>query len=177
MKGKLSLLYNIHTRHHQAHANDIWNWKKDEYRMSREKMLQPYWWWWFSHSVKINPSLLVPPKLKWKNNILQRLVYATEYSLKILLLLFIYYFWLHCRTRASSNCRGGGGYSPVAGHGLLIAVASLVAEHTFQGTQTSVISAHGLSSCGAHRLSCPKEWGIFQDQGWNSCPLHWQADS
>ena len=28
-----------------------------------------------------------------------------------------------------------------------------------------------------HRLSCPVACGIFLDQGLNSCPLHWQADS
>ena len=28
-----------------------------------------------------------------------------------------------------------------------------------------------------HRLSCPAAYGIFLDQGLNSCPLHWQADS
>ena len=26
-------------------------------------------------------------------------------------------------------------------------------------------------------LSCPAACGIFLDQGWNLCPLHWQADS
>ena len=50
------------------------------------------------------------------------------------------------------------GYSLVLVHGLLIEVASLVAEHRLQ--------AHGLS-CG----------GIFLDQGLNPCPLHWQVDS
>ena len=29
----------------------------------------------------------------------------------------------------------------------------------------------------AHELSCPAARGIFLDQGPNSCPLHWQADS
>ena len=29
----------------------------------------------------------------------------------------------------------------------------------------------------AHRLSCSTVYGIFQDQGSNPCPLHWQADS
>ena len=52
-------------------------------------------------------------------------------------------------------------------HGLLIVVASLVAEHCFQGSQASVIVAH--------RLSGPAACGIFPDQGSNPCPL--QADS
>ena len=29
----------------------------------------------------------------------------------------------------------------------------------------------------APRLSCSMACGIFPDQGWNLCPLHWQADS
>ena len=48
--------------------------------------------------------------------------------------------------------------------------------------------ARGLSSCGsrtwsagsvvvAHWLSCSVACGIFLDQGWNPCPLNWQADS
>ena len=54
---------------------------------------------------------------------------------------------------------------------LLIAVASLVAEHRLQWLQCgdSVVVAHG--------LSCSAAYGIFPDQGSNPCPLHWQADS
>ncbi|KAJ8797144.1 hypothetical protein J1605_017372 [Eschrichtius robustus] len=29
----------------------------------------------------------------------------------------------------------------------------------------------------AHGPSCSTARGIFPDQGWNPCPLHWQADS
>ena len=47
------------------------------------------------------------------------------------------------------------GYSPVAVHGLLIEVASLVVE---QG------------------LSCSATCEIFLDQGLNPCLLHWQVD-
>ena len=47
------------------------------------------------------------------------------------------------------------GYSPVAVHGLLIEVASLVVE---QG------------------LSCSAACEIFLDQGLNPCLLHWQVD-
>ena len=28
-----------------------------------------------------------------------------------------------------------------------------------------------------HALSCSRACGICQDQGWNLCLLHWQADS
>ena len=57
------------------------------------------------------------------------------------------------------------GYSLVAGHELLIAVASLVGGHGLYGMQASVVVAHGLICL------------IFLDQGSNLCPLHWQVDS
>ena len=41
-----------------------------------------------------------------------------------------------------------GGYSPVAAHRLLIAVASLVAEHGHWGMWASAVAARGLSGCG-----------------------------
>ena len=37
--------------------------------------------------------------------------------------------------------------SLVVVRGLLIAVSSLVGEHRLQGTQVSVVAAHGLNSC------------------------------
>ena len=51
------------------------------------------------------------------------------------------------------------GYSLVAVHRLLIAVASLVAEHGLQSTQPSAVVAYG--------LSCLVTCGIFLDQGLN----------
>ena len=54
----------------------------------------------------------------------------------------------------------------IAVRGLLIAVASLIAEH---GAQASVVVAHG--------LRCSVACGICPGQGSNPCPLHWQADS
>ena len=68
--------------------------------------------------------------------------------------------------RGPSLVSGSGGCSPVAGLGLLIAVASLVAEH---GLWSSGVVAHG--------LSCPAAWEILPDQGSNLCSLHWQAYS
>ena len=65
--------------------------------------------------------------------------------------------------------------------GLLIEVASLVAEHRLQGTWASVAVITGLSSTGsvvvACRLSCSVMYGIFLDQGLNLCLLHWHMDS
>ena len=45
----------------------------------------------------------------------------------------------------------------------------------------SVAAVPRLQSTGsivmAHRLSCSEACGIFSDQGWNPCLLHWQVDS
>ena len=49
------------------------------------------------------------------------------------------------------------------------------------GMQALVVVARGLQSGGsvvtAHGLSCSAACGIFPDQGLNTCPQHWQADS
>ena len=39
------------------------------------------------------------------------------------------------------------------------------------------VLGHMGSVAVAHGLSCPVACGIFQDQGSNPCPLHWQVDS
>ena len=64
---------------------------------------------------------------------------------------------LGCCVRAFSSCSKWGLLFVVV-RGLLIAVASLVAEHGLDlGVQASVVVARGLSSCGSraleHRLS------------------------
>ena len=54
----------------------------------------------------------------------------------------------------------------IAAPGLLIAVASLVAEHRLQGAQASVVAAHG--------FNCPVAFqhvGSFQTRDQNLCPL------
>ena len=61
--------------------------------------------------------------------------------------LFLAVLGLHCCTRAFSSC-GERGLLFVALRGLLIAVASLVAEHRL-GMWASVVVALGLSSCGS----------------------------
>ena len=64
----------------------------------------------------------------------------------------------------------------VARHGLLIAVASLVAGHRHYVLALQDLQLVGsiVVTCG---LSCSTACGIFPDQGSNPCPLHWQADS
>ena len=86
--------------------------------------------------------------------------------------LFIYLFLaalgLRCCMQAFSSC-GERGLLFVVVHGLLIAVASLCCGARALGAWASVVVA-----CG---LSCSTACGIFQDQGLNLCPLHWQMDS
>ena len=73
-----------------------------------------------------------------------------------------------------SLVEAGGGYSLDAVHGLLVVVSLVVAQ--------------GLISCGSqalenrlivpvHGLSCSRVYGIFLDQGFSLCLLHWQEDS
>ena len=51
---------------------------------------------------------------------------------------------------------GSRNNSVVAVHGLLLALASLVAEHRLQDSQTSVVVVHG--------LSCSRVYGIVPDR-------------
>ena len=87
---------------------------------------------------------------------------------------------LHCRADISLAAASRGSSLAVAQR-LLAAVASLVAEPRFYGARASVVAAPRLYTRGsivvAHRLSCSKARGIFQDQGSKSCLLHWRADS
>ena len=61
------------------------------------------------------------------------------------------------------------GYFLVVMCGLLIEVASLVAENWLSRLWASVVVGR--------ELSCPTACLIFPDQGSNLCPLHCQADS
>ena len=49
-----------------------------------------------------------------------------------------------CRCDGFSVAAVSGGYSPVAVHGLLFMVASLIVEHGLQSIMASVVVAHGL---------------------------------
>ena len=105
----------------------------------------------------------------------------------LLTYLFMAVLGLCCCTWAFSSC-GKQGLLFIAVCGLLIVVASLVAEHGLQTHELqqlwhtgSAVVAHELQSTGsvvvAHRLSCFAACGIFPDQGSNPCPLQWQVDS
>ena len=64
---------------------------------------------------------------------------------------------------------GARGLPFFAMFGLLLAVASFVAENGLYDMWVLVVGEHG--------LSCPAASGILPAQGLNLCPLHWQADS
>ena len=86
---------------------------------------------------------------------------------------FIYYFWLRKALVAAlgllSSC---GEQGPLSSWGVPASPGSGSSCFGAQalGTQASVAVVHGLLAPG-HSL------GIFQDQGSNSYPLHWQVDS
>ena len=62
----------------------------------------------------------------------------------------------------------------------VLRVLPVLAASLVVSTQASIVSAPGLWSTGSgvvvHGFSCSQMWGIFPDQGWNLCLLHWQAD-
>ena len=111
---------------------------------------------------------------KMSNRQLDRIVFLALREQPILLILFIQVFiqfwlrWVFVAALRHSPIAVSGGYSLVAVWWLTV-VASLIAEYGLQSTQTLVVMAH--------RLSCPATCGTFPDQGSNSCPMHWQADS
>ena len=81
-----------------------------------------------------------------------------------------------------------GGYSLVEVHGLLIVLASLVAEHRPWSTRASAVAAHELSSCGSrvpeHGLINCGTWAQLPCSMWdlpnwgrNQCLLHCKVDS
>ena len=74
--------------------------------------------------------------------------YLKTVKIYLFIYLFIAVLGLHCCIDFSLVVVvASRGYSLVALCGLLIVVASLVAEHRLQFTQASVVVVHGLSSC------------------------------
>ena len=69
----------------------------------------------------------------------------------------------------------------LAEHGLLIAVASSVAELGLRRAWASEAASLQALECRSVVVvqghSCSKACGIFLDQASNPCPLHWQVDS
>ena len=106
---------------------------------------------------------------------------------KFFIIIYFWLCWVCCCMWAFCSCDKLGLLFVVV-RGLLIAVASLVVEHGLLvcGQQQLWHAGSGVVACGlqstgsvvvAHGLSCSAACGIFPDQGWNPCPLRWQADS
>ena len=116
------------------------------------------------HGVLATGPAGKPPK--------QTFIYLFLAVLGLHLLLRVFFPPLVVESGATSNCSAWashpGGFS---------------GARRFQWLQHrgSVVAAPGLYSAGsvvgAHRLSCSVACGIFLDQGFNPCLLHWQADS
>ena len=89
---------------------------------------------------------------------------------KVPLYLFIYLWmcWVFVSVRGLSLVVASGGHSSSRCAGLSLSWP-LPLRSTGSRRAGSVIVAHG--------RSCSAACGIFPDQGSNTCPLHWQADS
>ena len=86
-------------------------------------------------------------------------------------------------------CRKGFPLAAVSvGYSLIAVLGLLIAEHRLLGVWASMVTAHGLHSCGyqalgiasivvAYGLNCSTTCGIFPDQGLNPCLFHWQTES
>ena len=87
-------------------------------------------------------SLILEQLLPWS------FVSLTFFFFNKFIYLFLAALGLHCCVQAFASC-GERGLLFIAVHGLLIAVASLVAETRLWGLQASVVVARELSSCGS----------------------------
>ena len=84
---------------------------------------------------------------------------------------FFFFFWpcwVFVSVRGLSLVAARGGHSSSRCAGLSLSWPLLL-QSTGSRRAGSVIVAHG--------PSCSVACGIFPDQGSNTCPLHWQADS
>ena len=86
--------------------------------------------------------------------------------------MFLYFIILLCLFLAVLGLCCCVGYSLVAVHAFLIAVASLVAENRLQGVWASTTVADALSSCGfrtpEHRLNSCGAWAYLLRGMWQS---------
>ena len=98
-----------------------------------------------------------------------------HHFLKIILLIYFWLCWVLVAVLAFSSCSERG-HSLVVVCRLLIAVASIVAEHGLQGSRVPGLWSTG-STVVVYHFSCSMARGIFPDQGSNPCPLYWQVDS
>ena len=76
-----------------------------------------------------------------------------------------------CCCTGCSLVAASRGHAPVAVHGLLIVVASLVVEHGLQNVQASAGAAQGLGGCSSgalkHRLNSYGAWAQLLCNMWD----------
>ena len=87
---------------------------------------------------------------------------------KIYFYIYFWLCWVFVSVRGLSLVAASGGHSSSRCAGLSLS-RPLLLRTTGSRRAGSVVVAHG--------PSCSAACGIFPDQGSNSCPLHWQADS
>ena len=103
------------------------------------------------------------------------LVRARSFLFVLLIYFFIFGRVLHAVHRLPL-VTAGRGYPLVVLSRLLIAEASLVAEHRFPQLCFSGPRVRVSGAVAQHGLSSPEACGIFPDQGSNQCPLHSKAE-
>ena len=86
----------------------------------------------------------------------------------IYLFIYLWLCWVFVSVRGLSPVAASGGHSSSRCAGLSLS-RPLLLRSTSSRCAGSVVVAHG--------PSCSAACGILPDQGWNPCPLHWQADS
>ena len=86
----------------------------------------------------------------------------------IIIIIYLWLCWVFVSVQGLSLVVASGGHSSSRCAGLSL-LWPLLLRSTSSRRAGSVVVAHG--------PSCSAACGIFPDQGWNPCPLHWQADS
>ena len=128
-----------------------------------------------------NPSLYCDHKCIFLNFV-QKFVksYFSQLEFIYLFLEFLYFYlfiylftyfwlcWVFVSVRGLSLVAASGGHSSLWCAGLSLS-RPLLLRSTGSRRSGSVVVAHG--------PSCSTACGILPEQGWNPCPLHWQADS
>ena len=122
-------------------ASDLFQWVSSSHQMVKVLELQHQAFQWISEVLDGHEfgetylTLWLPSAKFWSRTLLLKKIFFLIY-------LFLAVLCLHCYS----------GFSLVAMSRLLIAVTSLLAEHSLQGTQGSVAAVHGLNSLDSPAL-------------------------
>ena len=112
-----------------------------------------------------------------------RTVYSEVFSFRIVFpIVYLIKNFLDCAGSLSSCSEQGLLHHVARGFSLcwplLLWSTGSVLWHTGpRACRLSGCSSQAVDWIVAYGLSCSVAWGIFPGQPWNSCPLHWQADS